>query len=197
MLVFSIVTLGLGVWAAVDGQEGNVAFGIGLSAIVVAAAFVSRLWTRVSSLPIAARLLVWAVAFIGGVASVFFVICLWITLKMLQFAGELLGVDMGLSRVPGPGAAIRRASHRTTGRSTPGDGSDWDRILNAKSVGGERIVRDGGFTYIGGQRVTNDGAFTYVGDARVIQEDGVLRIGDKRVTRSGGQLFLDGHRVQE
>jgi len=186
-----------GIWATTDGTEGNFAFGIGLSATVVATAVLSSVWTRVKSLPIPAKLLVWTVVVIGAVASAFFVVCFWIALKMLQFAGELLGVDMGFSKMPGPGAAIRAASRGSARRNERTAGSDWERILNAKSVGGERIVRDGGFTYIGGQRVMDDGGFTYVGDDRVLHEDGVLHIGDKRVTRDGGHLFLDGQRVEE
>lgn len=193
MLVFSLVTLGLGVAATVDGKEGNFPFGIGLSATVVATAFLTSVWTRVKSLPVPAKLLVWAVASIGAIASAFFVVCLWIFWKLIQLVFAWAGVDLG-SDSPGIGSAIRRASRR---RKEGGGDSDWERILNAKSVGGERIVRDGGFTYIGGKRVMDDGGFTYVGDDRVLNEGGILHIGDKRVTRSGGDLFVDGQRVEE
>lgn len=196
MAGFSAVTLGLGIWAAIDGRDGNFPFGIGLSATVVASAFLSNLWTRVKSLPIPAKLLLWAVAFIGAVASAFFVVCLWISWKLLQLFFAWAGVDIG-SDSPGIGETIRRASRRARDRRDAEHGSDWERILNAKSVGGERIVRDGGFTYIGGQRVMEDGGFTYVGLDRVIQEGGVLHIGDKRVTHTGGHLFVDGERVEE
>lgn len=168
-----------------------------LIAAVMGAGVVSNLWTKVVLLRPAPKVLVWIVAIIGGAVASFFVVCTWITLKLLQFAAEMLGTDLGLSELPGPGTLLRRASSRLPPRAAAGDRSDWERILNARRIGGERVVHEGGFTYIGGRRVMTDGAFTYVGDERVTEEGGVLRIGERRVTREGGGLFLDGERVEE
>jgi hypothetical protein len=75
--------------------------------------------------------------------------------------------------------------------------NQWERILGAEAIGGERVIRDGGFTYILGMRVHSDGGATYVGEERVITDGGVLRIGDRIVTQAGESLFLDGKRVHE
>lgn len=197
MTLFSLVTFGLGIAAVLDGGE-NLIFGLVMVAAVVGAGILSDLWVNVKILPIGPKILVWTVAIIGGAAASFFVVMLWVTLRLVNFAFGLLGVDLGLNKGPGVGSLLRRASGRyTTGRAEPGDGSDWDRILSARSVGGDRIVREGGFTYIGGRRVMSSGDFTYVGDDRVIFERGSLRIGDKLVTREGDDLFIDGQRVEE
>lgn len=72
-----------------------------------------------------------------------------------------------------------------------------DRILSAKYIGDQRVVRDGGSIFIGGQRVRREGAFTYVGDERIRTEGGMTFIGDKVVTKEGSSLYVDGKRVQE
>ncbi len=82
-----------------------------------------------------------------------------------------------------------------TGRR--GNRSEAERILAASSIGGRRIVRQGGFTFIDGQRVRRDGPYTYVGDDRIRTEGGITFIGDRQVTREGGALYLDGERVEE
>ena len=78
-----------------------------------------------------------------------------------------------------------------------GGPSDSERILNARSIGGRRVVREGGFTFIDGRRVRREGPFTYVGDERIRTENGITFIGNKQVTKEGGALYVDGERVEE
>ena len=75
--------------------------------------------------------------------------------------------------------------------------SDGERILSARSIGGRRVVREGGFTFIDGQRVRREGPFTYVGDERLRTENGITFIGSRQVTKEGGALYVDGERVEE
>ncbi len=197
MLIFSLVTLGLGVAAALQGADGLVV-GLILMAAAIGAAVLSSLWSRVEVLPPGSKILVWSVATIGGAASGLFVVGVWFVLRIFQFIGEQMGVDFGFGGMRGSGVStLRGVSQRTKGRGGRGRGSDWERILRAERVGDERVIREGGFTYIGGERVMTDGTFTYVGDDRVSEEDGVLFIGEKRVTREDGWLFVDGQRVEE
>ena len=102
---------------------------------------------------------------------------------------RILGLDME-SLAEDAGRPLRRGQ----GRGGP---SDTERILNSRAIGGRRVVRQGGFTFIDGQRVRREGPYTYVGDERVRTESGITFIGDKMVTREGGFLFVDGERVEE
>ncbi|MEW6155343.1 MAG: hypothetical protein AB1673_15360 [Actinomycetota bacterium] len=195
MLGFSVVTLGFGLLAIFGGNLAeDVILGLVMIAAVLGAAAVSNLWTRVKMIPIGAKILVWAVAAVGAVISSFFVVILWVTLKLFKLFFAWAGVDIG--KGPSAGALVRGVP-RTRVRASSGGNSDWSRIVSSKRVGDERVVHDGGFTYIGGKRVMSEGGFTYVGDERVLLEDGVLRIGDKLVTRDAGHLYVDGKVVEE
>lgn len=195
MLGCSLVTLGLGVLAVANGEW---VLGVLLLAAFGAAAYFSRGWLYVSSLSLAPKLLVWGVGILGCVAGSFLIAMTWFTLKLLQFMAERIGADLGLSRMPGPFSLLRRVpapSSWASGRYSAA--AQWDRILGAEAIGGERVVRDGGFIYIGGERVHKDGGFTYVGNQRVVTDGGVLRIGNKVVSQDGSSLFIDGERVHE
>ena len=102
---------------------------------------------------------------------------------------RILGLDMD-SLAEEAGRPLERGHHR-------GEPSDVDRILNARAIGGHRVVRDGGLTFINGQRVRRDGPYTYVGNDRIRTENGITFVGDKQLTREGGFLYLDGQRVEE
>lgn len=102
---------------------------------------------------------------------------------------RILGLDMD-SLAEDAGRPLERGQQR-------GGSSDVARILNARSIGDRRVVRESGFTFIDGQRVRRDGPFTYVGDDRIRTENGMTFIGNKQVTREGGALYLDGERVEE
>lgn len=104
---------------------------------------------------------------------------------------RILGLDMD-SLAEDAGRPLDRGQ-----QGPKGGHSDVDRVLGARSIGGRRIVREGGFTFIDGQRVRRDGPYIYVGNDRIRVENGMTFIGDKTVTREGGSLFVDGERVEE
>jgi len=104
---------------------------------------------------------------------------------------RILGLDMD-SLADDVGRPLDRGQ-----RGSKGSRSDVDRLLSARSIGGRRIVREGGFTFIDGRRVRRDGPYTYVGNDRIRVENGMTFIGDKLVTRDGGFLYVDGEQVEE
>lgn len=102
---------------------------------------------------------------------------------------RILGLDMD-SLAEAAGRPLSQGRRRS-------DASHTERILAARSIGGRRIVREGGFTFIDGERVRREGPYTYVGDNRIHTEGGITLIGDRRVTSEGGSLYVNGERVEE
>jgi uncharacterized membrane protein YiaA len=197
--VWALVAAAIGA-AAVDGVEFTVLhvvvlilYGVISLGVCIAAIKVTEMWVLpVRDLPLGARLLAYGAVIPSAAVLGLIVLVVWAVCK-------LIGLFFGSGESNRSSRSFFGAVFDSMRASaTPKRTGDWDRIINAKYIGDERVVHDGQFTYIGGRPVTYDAGVPYVGTDRVIvDEGGRLWIGSKAAIREGDSLFVDGKRVHE